>query len=250
MLGNIQGSFMTDSLHKLLFDTLTYLKDPLHPKETLFSSEEEKRWFTPKVSAKTQRREEVSEFTPVLAPKSENPPSETNHTKQVATKSLQPDPHTFSQLKNTLQKIAPSIRLVEEVPDDKEGKKKSNAWKEKVEGAEVVLLACSSDPETLELLKSLAKAIQGHLAKVKILPAERLEQEDHWEAFLEKNALRLIVISHGLEKLHNLNRFYKKTQEGFFLGPTPLLPLSAASVYKQLPSKASLWKTLCQMLRK
>ncbi len=162
------------------------------------------------------------------------------------------DKDGFAQIKRTLLRAAPAVRLIEEVPDDSAAKRVANAWKEKIPDAQVVLLACETDADTLELLKSLGKAIDQNLAKAKILPAEKMERENRWDLFLQKNQFRLIIASDGLQKLSHLMRFYKAlpaTSESY-LDKTPLLALSPASVYKSLEAKAHLWKTLCQMLKK
>jgi hypothetical protein len=99
----------------------------------------------------------------------------------------------------------------------------------------------------LEILKALAKAIDRHLAKAKILVAERVEREKRWDLFFDKNALRLIIASHGIEKFSELMRFYKSTGSS---DKTPFLILSPSQVYQSLEHKALLWKTLCQMLKK
>jgi hypothetical protein len=66
-------------------------------------------------------------------------------------------------IRATLEKIAPSIRLSDEPLDDAHAKRIASAWKEKVADAEVILLALDSTTETIEFLKSLAKAIHQEL---------------------------------------------------------------------------------------
>lgn len=121
----------------------------------------------------------------------------------------------------TLSKIAPGLRLV-------------------ANEATVLLLAFGQEAETLEFLKSLAKAIDTHLGDVKILPADRFEKEERWEQLFEANPCRLIVSSEGWQEAPHLRRA---------LGKIPFLALQRASCYKQLEEKARVWKTLCQILK-
>ncbi|GEM_PF-4843025 len=158
----------------------------------------------------------------------------------------------FDKIKMTLVRVAPHVQLVAAVPDDTTAKKIAGGWKEKIEDAEVVLLACETDADTLDLLKSLGKAIDQNLAKAKIITAEKLEQEKRWDIFLQKNPFRLIVATEAMKKLPELMSFYHSVpaQSQFFLGKTPLLVLKNASIYKAIEQKAHLWKTLCQLLKK
>ncbi|MBS0604615.1 MAG: hypothetical protein JSS60_06205 [Verrucomicrobia bacterium] len=266
---------MSDPLHVLIRDTLSYLKDPLLPRVTVFASAEECALFQRKPAAR-QPVPIVKEVTalPPLAPEPPRPAaiketapapkafSPEPPLAEIPMKSQAPvreaKPHetaetdNFSQIKKTLLRIAPAIKLIDEVPDDAQAKKVAGAWREKIPDAEVILLACETDAETLELLKSLGKAIDQHLARAKIVPAEKLEREKRWDLFLQKNSFRLIVASDGMQKCLDLMRLYRAVPASsqFFLDKTPLLPLSPASLYKSLEHKALLWKTLCQTLKK
>jgi hypothetical protein len=270
---------MPDSLPQLIGDTLNYLKDPLLQKHTLFATQEEELFFQ-----KTTSRSSIENTKPAL-PSTQSPPysrlsaSKYPLPKQTRTENVNkaeqqvketstgedkpPLPHAApiakesnppsedAAIKKTLLRAAPSLRLVDQIPDDAPARRVANSWKEKILDAEVVLLACQTDRETLEFLKSLGKAIDKNLAKAKILPAETLEKENRWELFLQRNQLRLIVASEGAQKLPQLMRFYRElpATSQYYLDKTPLLPLSSASAYKALEQKALLWKSLCQMLK-
>jgi hypothetical protein len=250
---------MPDSLRDLVRDTLLYMKDPSIPRQPIFASPENCGFFQKKKII------ESASF-----PKSEtriSQPSQSFTEKNTTVQSkplplkvapLQPiadnltDSASHSPIKKTLQKIAPSLKLNDQIPDDAEAKRVANAWKEKIVDVDIVMLTCDPSSETLDFLKGLAKAIDQHLAKVKIIMADRLEREKRWDLFLEKNSFRLIIASDGIQKLPELMRFYKAVpaHSQFFLNQTPLLILSPALVYKSLEHKALLWKTLCQMLKK
>ena len=230
---------MADSLRSLIRDTLQQAKDPLQPKQPFLVSAEEWTFFQgPKMEPKTEQRAPP----PAAREKPKPPPSAP--TAQRAAKSL---PDTEPAMRKLLQKAAPAIKLVEQIPDDAEAKRIAEGWKEKVHDADVILLLCDTAPETVDFFKGLAKAIDQHLAKAKILAAERLEREKRWDIFLNQNAFRLIVASEGMQQLPELMRSFRQDGVHLFLNKTPLVLLAPASVYKSIEHKAQLWKTLCQM---
>lgn len=253
---------MPDRFHQLIRDTLSYLKDPLCPTQSILTSAENCIFFQEdkvkehqtiqkqKVTISEQRvfsREK--EAVPLKTHSLHIPPSPRPMQTIIAEDITR---STHSPIKKMLQKIAPNLKLIDQIPDDAEAKRIASGWKEKIADAEVVLLVCNTHAETLELLKGLAKAIDQHLAKAKILMAERLEREKRWDLFFDKNAFRLLIASDGIQTLPELMRFYKSVpaHAQLFLDTTPLLVLSSFSVYKSLEHKTLLWKTLCQMLKK
>jgi hypothetical protein len=178
------------------------------------------------------------------------PPKLAKTEEMVAT--LKDESASFSPIKKTLERVAPHLKLIDQIPDDSEAKRILSAWKEKITDVEVILIACDTQTDTLELLKGLAKAIDQNLAKSKVITANRLEQEKKWDLFLKQNQFRLVIISEGFQKFPELMRHYKAIPANakFFLDQIPLLVLSSTSSYKSLEHKALLWKTLCQILKK
>lgn len=242
---------MDDDFRDLVRDTLTYLKE--QPRQPMLAAPEDAAFFKtakpleapttaskkalgPPPTAQVQKVAEVKQAPVVL--------EEVKSVKKVVT------PDIAMDIKKTLQKIAPAIRLTDQVADDSAAKRIASAYKEKVPEAEVVLLVCDPAIETMEFFKTLAKAIDGQLAKAKILSADRIEREKRWDLFLEANSFRLIIASEGCQKYPELMRFYRANPPQFFLSKVPFLPLSAAASYQALEKKALLWKTLCQMLKK
>jgi hypothetical protein len=255
---------MPDRFLNLVRDTLAYLKDPLSPRQSILTTAENYAFFQkdevkePTIIQKQENRfpqpQQRTTFTEKAAaqpkPAAHNTPSSSKPVQPIAADNAMDS--TQSPIKKTLQRIAPNLKLIDQIPDDEQAKRIASAWKEKISDAEVILLVCDSNADTLEFLKGLAKAIDQHLAKVKILMAERLEREKRWDLFLDKNSFRLIIASDGMQKLPELMRFYKSVPASaqFFLDKTPLLVLSSSTVYKSLEHKALLWKTLCQLLKK
>jgi hypothetical protein len=261
---------MPDDLRDLVRDTLLYMKNSPLEKESIFAYPEDFAFFqknkelikideveTEDTARELSHQPERQNLLQKSAKRGKDhakiaDPEQVKSKTEVhkaATQNL--SLQEYSQFQTTLQKIAPSLKLTDHIPDDREAKRISSAWKEKIADVEVVLLICDSHDNTLEFLKGVAKAIDQHLAKTKILMAERLEREKRWDLFLKKNTLRLIIASDAIQKLPELMRFFKSVpaQAQFFLDKTPLLILSAASMYKSSEHKAALWKMLCQMLK-
>ena len=238
---------MQDLLRQLVSDTELFLKDPLRPKGSLLATKEECALLGQVASAPKE-----IPLKAVYTPPKRVFTEPVIQRKEEIVKPVAPPPEDSLQIKQTLAKLIPGMRFVDQIPDDSQGKKIGSSWKEKITDADVILLACKQDAETIEFLKVLAKAIDTHLAKSKIIPAERLEKEGVWDIFLQKNTFRLIVASEGLDQLKGLMSFYRGSpnQNTHFLDQTPLVPLLPASVYKQLEKKAEAWKTLCQILKK
>lgn len=263
---------MPDPFRQLLSDTLAYLKDPLTPKQPLLATAEEAVFFREiSVAHFPVEKKKQEELPPPATPIALPPPPQAQKPIAKAQVPIEPpprpqqvpiasdrkreEPHveeSTGEIKKNLQRAVPHLKHIDAIPDDTAAKKIAESWREKIPDTEVILLACTTDAETLELLKSLGKAIDQHLGKAKILPAERWEKEKRWDLFLQKNQFRLIVASDGLQALPELMRFYKAlpATSHYFLEKTPLLTLLPASTYKSLEQKALLWKTLCQMLKK
>ncbi len=268
---------MNDSFQQLLQDALDYArKQP--PQTWTFVSSEECQFFqsyaqnrpdrqTPKSMAGPQKElETVRPFIPIskAAPEKslaqDNPLLKKKFAKEAEDKFeiRQGRPAVLSvkppeEIAKTLQKIAPSLLISDQVPDDQNAKKIASGWKEKLIDIDVVLLALNNLPDTIELMKNLAKAIQKDLGPVKLISGNRLEQEKRWDLFFQINSFRLIIASDGMEHYPGLLKHYKAlpTHQAAFLAHIPLIILEPASVYRSsLDQKAGLWKNLCLMLKK
>ncbi|MBS0620014.1 MAG: hypothetical protein JSS61_00950 [Verrucomicrobia bacterium] len=207
-------------MHDLVRDTLAYLRDPLLPREPLIATQEEEVFFA-HVSKEPVREEAPP---PPLRPIAPAP---------------KPQPKPEPAFKQSLEKLLPGIKLVDSIPDDSLAKQQASAGQEKLPGVEVLLLACDAALETIEFLKTLAKAIDQHLGKTKILMAEKLETQKRWDPFFEQNAFRLVIATSSMHRLPELARYKQK-----------LLILAPISDYKIPQNKALLWKELCSRLPK
>jgi|HubBroStandDraft_4_1064222.scaffolds.fasta_scaffold95672_2 hypothetical protein len=241
---------MQGSLRELVHDALLYMKDPLLPKQTLFGSSEDDVFFKENVKPIPPKTQPSKIDQPVTVPPLFIPPQQPLFPKEVAQAIVgQPAPKNvplkdyspISHIKKTVQRIAPALKLFDQIPDDGQAKKIASSWKENID-AEVVIFRCDSSPETLRFLQGLAKAIDQHLAKVKILNGGKLEQEKRWELFLSKNRFRLIIASDGIQKLPDGLHMLSKASASFLI-------LSPVSAYQSQEHKALLWKQLCQQLK-
>lgn len=157
------------------------------------------------------------------------------------------------EIAKVLRKIAPALPISDQIPDDRIAKEVSTAWKEKLPGIDVVLIVLNNHPDTIELMKNLAKAIQKDLGAVKLLSGDRLEQEKRWAPFFQTNSFRLVIASLGIEHYPELLKHYRAlpSLQSAFLANIPLIVLEHPSAYTESSNKKiSLWKSLCLMLKK
>ena len=180
----------------------------------------------------------------------------------ITTTSKSQDPlhqkNTPNHLKNFLQHS--SLILNDHIPEDTAATRAMFAWQEHIGDFDIVILACDNDAKSLALIKSLAQSIDQKLTKTKILSADRFEKEEKWEAFLEKNPLKLIIATSGFIKLKNAMRYYahrdskmENSEHSFhcFLKDIALIILSEPSVYTHsLQEKIVLWKKICNLLQR
>ncbi|MBI3236454.1 MAG: hypothetical protein HYZ48_01910 [Chlamydiales bacterium] len=139
------------------------------------------------------------------------------------------------EISKILQKIAPHIQISMPPPSPKN--------EEVVQMKNVLLLLLESAPETLDLMKNLAKALQKDLARVKLLSCKKIEEEKGWGLFFQNNPSDLIIASLGGENYPSLSAELQRK------GISPVI-LKNASVYTNSPAeKGHLWKALCQMLK-
>ncbi|MES2122772.1 MAG: hypothetical protein V4492_08365 [Chlamydiota bacterium] len=258
-------------------ELLAYLKDPLTPRQTLFCTAEEWAFFqtletpspepTPVFKARPlparvpdpvnppqYLRQDLPKEQSYEAPRSNQTPAPPVEMIKSVPASLSPasvkreapsGQHDFAEIRRTLQKIAPSIGVQDAIPSDEAAKKISTAYKETLPEIETVVLLCDDGQEWLDFVKSLAKAVDQHLSKAKVILASRLEQEKRWDLFIQKNGFRLIIATPGIQNCKGFLHFYESLP-----AKPPLLTLSAVSHYHNQEHKAKLWKTLCQMLQK
>ena len=227
----------TEELRSLIQEARQFLENS---SEEMFATVEESALFSKEIpiSLKPMGKETIIPFTAAPSKKLEKiaplplekplPPSAPVSNRKSHEPQEKPHSHP-SGVKNILQKIAPSMRLLDEaLPEVSQ---------------EVLLIACAE--EELGFLKNLAKAINERLTPAKILSAEKIEQEDGWERVLQRG-FRLVIVS---SKITDFPLLQSHCREKTSIGQSPLLTLSPIVEYNATEQKAALWKTLCQTLR-
>jgi hypothetical protein len=238
---------MSDSLHSLVKDTLSFIASQYDAEATLFSTPELVCFFeTPPPPAVKELPPQVEKQ--LLKPITLGPPATKELPPQVEKKmagpiALSPPAQSSTLPTSGWQEIIaaalPQFRLKEEAVQNL---------------AEVAVLAYEESAEGLQFVKNLAAAINKELCRTKLIDARGLEREKRWDLFLKPGAFRWILFSSSLlEKAPALKNYYKKnpSAESCFLGEIPAYIFAPSSHYLKDPSqKALLWKSLCQLLKK
>lgn len=186
----------------------------------------------PPVESAPKKEEKVVE-PPII----EAPPSEMPH---------------FGTLRAILQKIAPQLTLISEIPDDTIAKKKANQWKTKNQATPISIFYSQESPAHKELLNGLAKAIDIYFGPSHLIHADPIEKENNWDTFLSTPHLQWVILcDSSLWQMPNLMRHYRENphQKMRTLKDKRLFLLPDLSLYLKDPLlKRSLWKGLCQTL--
>lgn len=158
----------------------------------------------------------------------------------------------FEDLKLLFSKIAPQIRISDEIPSDSAAKQVSESWKTRNQAAPISLLVYQEPPKHRLLLENLAKALNAVFGSASLIHCEKIEKEKQWETFLSVSGLKTVIICDAaLWQLPNLLQFYREvpTQSERFLHHIPVFLLPDLSLYLKDPLlKRSLWKALCQKI--
>lgn len=178
----------------------------------------------------------------------EEPPIESNVFR--LEKLAPPEEEPFSEMRSLMQKLFPSMKFRESLPDDARARIKP---KPKLHLSPVVILGEEENPKESEFLQNLAKAISSELAPISFISTATLSAQQIKE-IIDSPEVRLFV---GQTPLKNLNSpilsFYKENPSSFtcFLGEKMFLPLRPYEDYFNEPKyKRALWHSLCQILKK
>lgn len=160
---------------------------------------------------------------------------------------------SIEEIKKQLLQVAPGMAILDEPLDDARAQLLAQAWKEHLQGIEVVVLSFGEKEQELQFLTQLAHAIDSHLAPCKVVNAIRLEKEKKWDLFLQVNPLRQILAPlDTIHKSSDLKRYYKEKplSSEKFIGKIPFLSLSSPADYLQNRElKKDLWKQLGEILK-
>lgn len=189
------------------------------------------------------------------------PPIQTKPPEPSPVKSLapvpfeKPGPHRdglASPLASLLQKLAPHMAILRDIPNDAMAKKIANRWKTKNQITPISILSFHEPQKQKALLLEISKAIDIYFGPARLIEAEAIEKEKQWDTFLSDPNLKCIVVcDYTLWQLGNLMSFYKENalEPLRTLRNVPLFLLPDLSLYLKDPLlKRSLWKGLCQKL--
>lgn len=208
----------------------------------------------------------------LAAPQTELPPTEnkpetsskaTTKDKTVPSKAalfvLEPitsvTPIDFSDIRQVITERFPSQKIIDQIPNDEDVRKKEGTWQKGMAVPEVLILSFTEIPKEITFLQNIAKAIQDRLsATAQIMAAAKLEQEECWSAILSSKTLRLIIAcDHGLPSIPGLMQYYREAPRHakYYAGKVPLCLMSDISLYLNEPQlKPALWKTIQEMLKR
>lgn len=159
---------------------------------------------------------------------------------------------SFNDLRKLMAKIAPKIRIINEIPDDAAAKQVSQRYKTRNQAAPISLLSNLEPPQHRKLLSNLTQAIDVAFGSARLIQCGPIEKEKQWEAFLSVNDLKHVIICDStLWQLPHLLQFYREvpSHSERFLRNVPLFLLPDLSLYLKDPLlKRSLWKALCQKI--
>lgn len=192
---------------------------------------------------------------PLFTPITEMPKPVEQPTNKKSAFTLHPPTYSSSlslqDLWTLIPKIAPSLTLLEKIPNDAKAQKIKNGWKLPPEIPEVPLL-CLNHP-ALTFLKDVAQAIEKNFFPSKVLDIALFEEKNTWDVLFQAPHLKLIVIPETmLWQCPNLKRYYHEFPEKNerYLGKCPALLIFDPDLYLKDPSlKRSLWNQLCQALK-
>jgi hypothetical protein len=159
-----------------------------------------------------------------------------------------PAPLPQNDLKQLLRKVAPHMRIVDEIPSDESARKIVGSWKEEEFSEEVALLFFEEIEEEILLIRNLGNAINTRLKSARVLDGREIERENKWGQLFSSVKLRFIISSPLLSNYPLLMQHYQE-RGGMFLAKIPLHILDPVSSYLTNPAlKISLWQKLSTLL--
>lgn len=158
----------------------------------------------------------------------------------------------FVDLKAMMKKLAPSLKVYEEPISDAKAIEVKNDWNIKLPIPVVPILMFSESKEMQAFLQQVAKAIDNTFVSSKALSISQIEKKMKIEEFLDKNQMKLILVSR--QTLHAVKPLlirYKETgsSKNCFIHDIQTIILEDISVYFSNPlEKKKLWHEICKYL--
>lgn len=164
-----------------------------------------------------------------------------------------PQVEPLEDIKTLFREKFPAHPLAEVPPSDEAAKVLLQKKKKKETDHEILLLSFNEPPQQTLFLQNLARALEIRCGSTHIVSAFNSEKENLWTALLNGKTLKLIIAcDYALYELKQLMSYYKESPGAFrYLNNIPLLLISDLSLYLKEPKlKPSLWKAICEILKK
>lgn len=149
-----------------------------------------------------------------------------------------PKPPNFDEVRKIIKEKLPHLSIVEAIPDDAEGRLQARLWEQKATEPGLIILSFQESPSELAFLNNIAKTLNIYGISSQVVAADTIDNDF-------KSVQFLMGSLESIEKMPNLQKHLKTSDEKYFIGDVPLLLMSPASTYLIDPTlKASLWKTI------
>lgn len=246
-----------------LFDQLKQALSQLHEEDLYLNLPRKERLSAPPQKTEPKplpaaiEREDPRPFTPLRqkrtsslftssSPIKSTPPSIVHD--EVKPSEEKPSFDPFLDIKKLLQKIAPSIKLYDTLPDDRIARQIARAYENKTQFASCIILYENQQGQGLMMLKNLEKAIESRSFSTMMYCLDEIAATGLLEDILNDPQVKLILTCYDwivhYPKL--LNLFHEKTGSLIKkLGTKDVIILSPIDFYLKDPSlKRSLWNQL------
>ena len=249
-----------EAIRREALELIRALKEIAPQQEPLLASSDDCAYFRSLYRPQQKKEPEPAAPPPAPVPSVKAPPEKEPKIEitapapqpQPKSPSPSPPPERFEELRALFAKIAPRMRLLDEIPKDDEAKQISERWKTRNQASPFSLLVHQEPPSHLKLLENLAEALEVVFGGARLIRCASIEKEKQWEAFLSVPTLRTVIICDStLWQLPNLLQYYREvpSHSERFLHNAPLFLLPDLSLYLKDPLlKRSLWKSLCQKI--
>jgi hypothetical protein len=154
-----------------------------------------------------------------------------------------PETYNHAELQKLLIEKFPNIKIIEEIPDDTEGKRKANQWKNSP--MVVLISAAVKNKEQQDFLANVSSALQVRNCLTTFIEGAKLHLT------LNPSVRLVLADRQSLANFPDLQKHYRwdSKQCRHFINSTPLIILEELSQYMNNPKqKKDLWNGLRSIL--
>lgn len=177
-------------------------------------------------------------------------PSASNKTSLFSLNPLGAPPSAdFKEIQHLIGNHLTGYTTTTSIPSDQAARQINMAWKQGKRTPSVILLSFNEGEKERLFLYNVAQAISLSIAPAEVISAQRIEQNNKWDAMIKSEGLRLVIASdYAIHTMPGLMKHFKEQQKQgkHFLGSIPFLLLSDLSLYMKEPKlKPLLWRAIC-----